>query len=126
MKCPKCGEPLEKVQIDEVEVDQCPSCSGIWFDFGELSAILSAKDISALMNRATDSVGHDETEASCPACGGEGKMIPIEHGKHGIHVDTCTVCHGHWLDGGELEQLQEKAPIDTLLNMIRLDADLLG
>ena len=41
--CPRCsGEILWKRWYDinrQVEVDQCPKCSGIWLDLGELSKI---------------------------------------------------------------------------------------
>lgn len=39
--CPTCGEiPLVARQVGEVEVDVCPVCYGIWFDSGELDAII--------------------------------------------------------------------------------------
>ena len=53
MKCPQCGGVLNKVtvttcpeygsdilndaeQVGEIELDQCLSCNGIWFDANEL------------------------------------------------------------------------------------------
>ena len=39
MKCPKCGSDLEEIHHDEVMVDQCPGCKGIWCDKGELELL---------------------------------------------------------------------------------------
>jgi hypothetical protein len=40
MKCPKCGSDLKEEKILSVAVDRCGSCSGIYFDRGELEALL--------------------------------------------------------------------------------------
>jgi phage FluMu protein Com len=42
-RCPKCGEALEEVSVQEVLVDRCPNCKGIWLDPGELER-LTAKE----------------------------------------------------------------------------------
>ena len=39
MKCPKCGMQLEEIAFDDVRVDKCFSCEGIWLDRGELEVI---------------------------------------------------------------------------------------
>jgi len=39
MKCPKCGMELEEVAVDDVRIDKCFSCEGIWLDKGELETI---------------------------------------------------------------------------------------
>lgn len=37
--CPRDGSPLELVDIDQVQVDRCPACQGIWLDAHELEAL---------------------------------------------------------------------------------------
>jgi transcription initiation factor IIE alpha subunit len=39
MKCPKCGHDLEEVNYQNVMVDRCPDCKGIWLDHGELELL---------------------------------------------------------------------------------------
>ena len=39
MKCPKCGMPLEEIPFDNVHVDKCFSCDGVWLDKGEIERI---------------------------------------------------------------------------------------
>lgn len=36
MKCPKCGMDLQTMKFQGVEVDQCASCGGVFFDAGEI------------------------------------------------------------------------------------------
>lgn len=43
LHCPKCGNSLEQAVIDEVTVDICPACHGIWLDDGELTKLTKAK-----------------------------------------------------------------------------------
>lgn len=38
-RCPKCGVPLKARTEQGVEVDECPSCGGVWLDQGELEEI---------------------------------------------------------------------------------------
>lgn len=115
MKCAKCEGVLQKVNLGEVEVDQCPECSGIWFDFGELDRILEEDDISKLRDNIDNSAAEDVLRSACPACGGAGKMIQCASLQvHGLHIDTCKVCYGQWLDGGELEKLKQKGILESV------------
>jgi len=43
LKCPRCGTTLIEEQKDDVIIDRCPNCLGIWLDRGELEK-LSNKD----------------------------------------------------------------------------------
>ena len=103
MKCIKCDGMLHLVRVGEVEVDQCDGCGGIWFDSGELRKILDQKDVEALRAmKARATRDSDAKRASCPRCRGEGKLVQVASLTSDIHIDTCAVCGGEWLDGGEL------------------------
>lgn len=39
MNCPRCSEEMNQVEIQEVPVEQCPGCEGVWLDAGELELI---------------------------------------------------------------------------------------
>lgn len=40
MKCPKCGGHLKEVDFQNVKIDQCELCGGVFFDPGELGMLL--------------------------------------------------------------------------------------
>ena len=40
MKCPNCDETLLMTHRNNIEIDYCPSCRGVWLDRGELDKML--------------------------------------------------------------------------------------
>lgn len=43
MKCPKCGHDMAHRDLEGIEVDECSSCAGLYFDAGELEQLLAVK-----------------------------------------------------------------------------------
>lgn len=43
MKCPKCGSDLKEVNHQNVMIDTCNQCKGIWLDGGELNLLIEGK-----------------------------------------------------------------------------------
>ena len=41
MKCPNCHEILLMTQRNNIEIDYCPACRGVWLDKGELDKMLA-------------------------------------------------------------------------------------
>ena len=41
LNCPKCDGNLVETDYENIKVDICGSCSGVWFDAGELAQIVS-------------------------------------------------------------------------------------
>ena len=105
MKCPACKSHLVVVEREEIEVDWCVSCLGLWFDEGELE-LLGEKtgrtlDVADLGRRATAT----RSDRRCPRCPRrmEQLELPVPDGP-AIVVDRC-ISHGFWLDRGELGAL---------------------
>jgi len=48
MQCPKCSGEMELVSYDQVEVDRCTSCGGLWFQPEELRALTLNNRISPM------------------------------------------------------------------------------
>lgn len=44
MKCPKCGSDLKEVDVQDVVIDKCTFCEGIFLDRNELDQLLVKKD----------------------------------------------------------------------------------
>lgn len=40
MKCPNCNETLLMTHRNNIEIDYCPNCRGVWLDKGELDKLL--------------------------------------------------------------------------------------
>jgi uncharacterized C2H2 Zn-finger protein len=38
-KCPRCGSDLKEQHAEQVKIDECPECGGIWLDKGELEQL---------------------------------------------------------------------------------------
>ncbi len=43
MKCPKCGQQMEEIEMSGIMVDICLSCEGIYFDKGELEILIESQ-----------------------------------------------------------------------------------
>lgn len=39
MRCPKCGDKLEEITFQKIQVDRCAGCRGVWLDPGELERV---------------------------------------------------------------------------------------
>lgn len=51
INCPKCDGKLVETDYENVSVDVCDTCSGVWFDAGELAQIVDKNENSGWLNR---------------------------------------------------------------------------
>jgi Zn-finger nucleic acid-binding protein len=121
--CPTCDKPLIEVARGGQRVDRCPTCHGIFFDAGELEAIVAMMDLYHSIKLEEDEIDIVPSEertrrVSCPADGAD--MEPRQVGT--LTMDTCPSCDGIWLDDGELVSLMlaEQNIRDNLNLYIRL------
>ncbi len=56
-RCPRCGVRLTTRLIEEVEIDECDQCQGMWLDKGELEAMSKQKG-SHWVKQFFDGMGH--------------------------------------------------------------------
>ena len=106
MQCPKCkSETLARFKVEEVAVDRCSSCDGIWFDADELAQLLSedAEQVAAL-RRGGPREEQDEKKGLCPRDRTE-LMRVYSAVDRTVIIDACPDCRGIWLDGGEFKKL---------------------
>jgi ribosomal protein L37AE/L43A len=38
-KCPRCGGGLKEQHVEDVKIDECQDCGGVWLDRGELDQL---------------------------------------------------------------------------------------
>jgi hypothetical protein len=39
MQCPRCDGSLQETKVEEVTIDTCDKCGGVWLDSGELEQL---------------------------------------------------------------------------------------
>ncbi len=102
MNCPACNDPMLVLEYEEVEVDYCVSCHGLWLDAGELELLFGNREISdGFMTAGCPSHAQDETTRRCPEC--RRKMLKeTTGGTPPVVYDHCPVNDGIWFDEGEL------------------------
>lgn len=106
MNCPVCKkEPMVVLELNEVEIDFCLNCQGIWLDAGELELLL---EDSAAKDKFLQSYKVDpacsEKKIKCPIC--QKKMDKVLCGETDqVTIDKCKNSDGLWFDSGELEQV---------------------
>jgi Zn-finger nucleic acid-binding protein len=115
--CPTCKSIMLVVEHQQIELDYCPKCSGVWFDSGELELLLEKLDITARQLDVDGLVNAPETHTAeikrrCPSCNHKMKKATIGHNPP-ILIDTCDNGDGLWFDGGELHQLVNQLTKET-------------
>jgi len=98
MNCPACRVPTYVVEYQEIELDLCPDCGGVWFDAGELDLLLPAAADAQLTPAVTAEAGRP-----CPLCARTMDKMNIGPGRR-VLVDSCPAC-GLWFDRHEVEDL---------------------
>ena len=107
MICPVCENPLVVLELDQVEIDHCLNCGGIWLDAGELELLLETEeDRSRFLNLLIDKESTKEKRYPCPICSKKMKKVFVGEERK-ILIDKCKNNHGFWLDKGELESVIE-------------------
>lgn len=109
MICPVCKSDMIVVEYNNIELDHCNDCHGVWFDSTELELLLKCMNIESQNMLLEDILKSAEVESSekkrkCPICSKKMKKTTIGE-RPGILVDFCPQGHGLWFDGGELSQL---------------------
>ena len=115
--CPRCNIRLRTIDLKidgRFLIERCDECLGLFFDPGELEALLEAtvSNVFTINRSSLDHINatmrpndYGVSYIKCPIC--SKLMNRINFGtKSGVIVDRCTD-HGVWLDGGELRHLFE-------------------
>ncbi len=115
--CPRCAVGLRTIDLKisgRFLIERCDECLGLFFDPGELEALLEATvsnvftiDRSRLdaVSTTMRTVDYGVSYLKCPVC--SAIMNRVNFGaKSGVVVNRCRD-HGVWVDGGELRHLFE-------------------
>jgi uncharacterized protein len=112
VKCPVCNKDLRTITYENLKVDVCPTCGGIWFDRGELMAVvngllsrdrITAETVEeAYGKKAVPSKNIDKFKRFCPKCKEELEVFNFCYDSN-VFLDRCPICSGIWVDRGELK-----------------------
>ncbi len=118
MLCAKCNSPMEKVKFNEVEVDRCVNCQGIWFDGLEHRKLKSMPGAEAVDTGAAE-VGkafNTMESVKCPVCGIVMDTVEDTWQRH-IQYEVCSKGHGAFFDAGEFRDFKTETLWDFFRNL---------
>ena len=121
MKCPKCGSEFEKIGFQEIEIDRCLDCRGLWFDMLEKEDLVRIEG-SESIDIGTRRVGEgfdDLRGAECPKCSVP-MLAMIDKDQYHIHYESCPVCYGTFFDAGEFRDLKERTVLERFAQMLKI------
>ena len=119
------GVKLSKVRFvpQELVLDRCERCGGIWFDEGEVEQLRKLKRRAIGQKIALDAEAFrmkchscqtimNRNAERCPACRWRNVVDcpvcarPMERREvQGLHLDLCAACRGVWFDRIELAEI---------------------
>ena len=106
IKCLKCAKQMRSVLTKKgVLIDVCPSCRGVWLDYGEVNFFI--KDRTILKQYLHFGLDRSQRiSAKCPKC----DNASMQAGKFpgfSYQVEECSSCRGIYLDAQEFENIQK-------------------
>jgi hypothetical protein len=121
MDCPVCKNPMIVLELEQVEVDHCTACGGIWLDCDELELLFAdaqrARQLVGSFRRAPHT---KEKARPCPICLKKMQKILTGREREPVVIDRCPKSHGLWFDRGELPQVLSRAGFDREQKIIKL------
>ena len=115
MRCPLCDQETALREVGEARVDVCESCKGMFLDHGELNKV--AEPIAGDLEYSTldhESFQHEDSHGpiACPSCLTDARTVEMKKVEFniytGIILDFCPRCRGFWLDGQELDRINDE------------------
>jgi len=127
MDCPVCTNAMITLELEEVEIDYCTDCGGIWLDAGELEELLGqAEKAAQLLASFKPDPKSAEKPRKCPICDKKMQKIIVGQDKPTLLIDKCPKGHGLWFDNGELHDIFDRAQLDENNQIQHLLADMFG
>ncbi len=114
MNCPVCQQnAMVSLELNEIEIDFCTQCDGIWLDKGELELLLGhSEKAKKLLNSFKTDSENTEKVRKCPICYKKMQKIIVGNAKSKVQIDKCRDGDGLWFDKGELNNIFENAQLD--------------
>jgi Zn-finger nucleic acid-binding protein len=104
------------LEFNEVEIDHCLACGGVWLDEGELELIIANSTVYQFETTGKK----PKRPLKCPMCAKKMKAV-FWKTNDSILLDQCPKGHGLWFDQGELRKTirnidQSSTQVEILLS----------
>jgi len=125
--CPVCKNAMITLELEDVEIDYCTDCGGIWLDAGELEMLLDDRQhAEKLLKSFKIDANSTEKPRKCPICLKKMQKIIVGRDTPTILIDRCRKGDGLWFDKGELQDIFNRAQLDKDSKIQKLLADIFG
>jgi Zn-finger nucleic acid-binding protein len=115
------------MELQDVEIDHCIKCGGIWLDAGELEILLdNPQKAKLLLDSFRRDIAVTERPRKCPICDKKMTKSLVGRTKPALLIDTCRRGDGLWFDRGELQDVLDRAQLDENNRIRTLLADMFG
>lgn len=96
MDCPRCNDEMDLLEGEDVSLQRCAECSGVYLDPNDLNRILLRNSLPVL-ERLGGRENLEEISVTCPEC--QVDLTVIEgNEKAGRRYEACESCGGIWMD----------------------------
>jgi len=113
MDCPRCNVEMPTLENEDISLQRCAECGGIWTNVSDLSPILLRNTLPVL-DRIGGKANLEEIAVSCPEC--QVDLTVIEgNDKSGLRYETCESCGGIWLDLEGAAELEDFPAIEAAI-----------
>ncbi len=127
MDCPACKNAMITLELEDVEIDHCTDCGGIWLDAGELELLLGDQaQANQLLNSFKVDRKSKEKVRKCPICYKKMKKIIVGMAEPKLLIDKCAKAHGLWFDRGELADILKSDSLDEENKIVKILTDMFG
>lgn len=107
MKCLRCKDEMLKEGLNNVLIDRCPRCGGVWLDRNELDRIVKNRRSKYKKDLFLDIKMEEHIEkrfpfiGDCQKCGGQ----IVFYERDDLILDKCLSCGGTFFDGNEIKMV---------------------
>lgn len=116
--CPKCRNVMKPITFEDITVDRCVSCGGLWFDVMGQRRLKDRPGSEAIDTAPDRPKGATPTHAAAKM-----KYAPLTRLKdvdrRDIEYEYCVVCNGAFFDGGEFRHYKDNSFLGSLRHMFR-------
>ncbi|GAB3379291.1 hypothetical protein GCM10027432_04450 [Lysobacter fragariae] len=108
---------MERVTHLAFHAQRCTSCQGLWFEALDHELLKDAADEIDTGDAAVGAHHNRIDRINCPACGNLPLIRMVDPQQPHIWFESCTNCHGRFLDAGEFRDYAEHTLAEYFADM---------